>query len=101
MSNDNSDLGKVACNLRGAIVAGSYQTCLLKYTAGLAGIDDTGSIKVVMRYATDAGVPQFDDPRAANYVTATASNGARRGAPGALRGLLSVHMLILKGRKFL
>lgn len=75
--NDNPDLGKVSCNLRGSIVAGSYQSCVLTYKAGFAGIDDTGSIKVVMRYATDAGAPQFDDPRAANYVTASASNGAR------------------------
>ncbi|MHC4875901.1 MAG: DUF3604 domain-containing protein [Planctomycetota bacterium] len=59
------------------VVAGSWQTCVLTYTAGFAGIDDTGSLKIVMRYATDAGLPQFDDPQAANYTTATASNGAR------------------------
>lgn len=70
------DLGKVTCNLRGAIVAGSYQTCVLTYTAGFAGIDDTGSLKIVTRYATDAGRPQFDDPAAPHYVTAVASNGA-------------------------
>lgn len=46
------------------------------YTAGFAGIDDTGSLKIVMRYATDSGIPQFDDARAANYTTAVASNGA-------------------------
>lgn len=71
------DLGTVASSLRGSIVAGSYQTCVLTYAAGLAGVDDTGSIKVVMRYATDSGTPQFDDPAAANYMTAMASNGAR------------------------
>lgn len=73
----SSDLGKVTCSLRQRVEAGSYQTCKLTYTAGFAGIDDTGSIKVVMRYATDSGRPQFDDPTAANYVTAVASNGAR------------------------
>lgn len=71
-----SDLGKVSCSLKGNIVAGSYQTCVLTYTAGFAGIDDTGSLKVVMRYATDSGRPQFDDPAAPNYTTAVASNGA-------------------------
>jgi hypothetical protein len=77
MSDDkSSDLGKVTCGLRGPVVAGSYQTCVLTYAAGFAGIDDTGSLKIVMRYATDAGTPQFDDPRAANYTTAVASNGA-------------------------
>jgi hypothetical protein len=35
------------------------------------------SMNIRMRYATDAGEPQFDDPQAPNYVTATASNGAR------------------------
>ena len=72
-----NDLGKVSCTLRGPAVAGSYQTCRLTYTAGFAGIDDTGSLKIVMRYATDAGRPQFDDPTAPNYVTAVASNGAQ------------------------
>lgn len=72
-----SDLGRVTCSLKGSIAAGSWQTCTLKYTAGFAGIDDTGSLKIVMRYATDSGTPQFDDPAAPNYVTATASNGAR------------------------
>ena len=72
----SDDLGKVSCSLRGSIAAGSWQTCVLKYTAGFAGIDDTGSIKVVCRYATDSGTPQFDDPAAPNYVTAVASNGA-------------------------
>jgi hypothetical protein len=70
------DLGKIACSLRGSIAAGSWQTCVLKYTAGFSGIDDTGSIKIVCRYATDSGTPQFDDPFAPNFVSAVASNGA-------------------------
>ena len=73
----STDLGKVRCNLKGRVVAGSWQTCVLTYTAGFAGIDDTGSLKVVTRYATDAGTPQFDDPAAPHYTTAVASNGAR------------------------
>ena len=70
------DLGSIDCNLTGPIVAGSYQTCVLTYTAGFSGIDDTGSLKIVMRYATDAGAPQFDHPQAPNYTTAVASNDA-------------------------
>jgi len=62
--------------LRGSVAAGSWQTCVLKYTAGFAGIDDTGSLKIVMRYPTDAGTPQFVDRSAPNYTTAVASNGA-------------------------
>ena len=70
------ELGWVDCSLKDPMPAGSYQTCTLDYTAGTAGIDDTGSLKIVMRYATDAGVPQWNDPAAANFVTAQASNGA-------------------------
>ncbi len=60
----------------GEFEAGSYQSFKLTYTAGFFGIDDTGSIKIVHRFASDMGRPQFDHPAAANYVTAQASNGA-------------------------
>ena len=72
-----NDLGRVSCSLQGKLVAGSYHTCHLTYIAGFSGIDDTGSIKVVMRYATDCGTPQFDRPKAPNYTTAIASNGTK------------------------
>lgn len=71
------DLGSVNSTLTGKVVAGSFQTMSVRYTAGYSGVDDTGSLKFVMRYATDCGVPQFDDPQAANFTTAVASNGAR------------------------
>ncbi|MDA1014053.1 MAG: hypothetical protein O3A00_06320 [Planctomycetota bacterium] len=77
MSPRSLDLGSVTSNLRCAIVAGSDQTLVVEYTAGFSGVDDTGSLKFVMRYATDCGTPQFDDPTAANFTTAVASNGAR------------------------
>ena len=60
----------------GSFEAGSYQEFTLTYTAGYFGIDDTGSIKIVHRFASDMGRPQFDDPTAPNYTTAEASNGA-------------------------
>ncbi len=69
-------LGTATCNLRGDIIAGSYHSCAVTYTAGPAGIDDTGSIKISMRFPTDCGIPQFSDPSAPNYTTARASNGA-------------------------
>ena len=71
-----NDPGAISCSLSGSVTAGSWQSCVLVYTAGFAGIDDTGSIKIVCRYATDSGVPQFDSPTSPNYVTAVASNGA-------------------------
>jgi hypothetical protein len=56
--------------------AGAFASLTLVYTAGYFGIDDTGSLKIVQRFASDGGKPQFTDPAAPNYVTAEASNGA-------------------------
>jgi hypothetical protein len=56
--------------------AGSFHSFTLVYTAGYFGIDDTGSLKIVHRFASDMGKPQFNDPKGWNYVTAEASNGA-------------------------
>lgn len=60
----------------GSFEAGSFQSFALVYTAGYFGIDDTGSIKIVHRFASDMGRPQWSDPQAANYTTVEASNGA-------------------------
>jgi hypothetical protein len=60
----------------GAFEAGSYQSFELVYTAGTFGIDDTGSIKIGFRFATDFGPVQFDDAAAPGYTTVEASNGA-------------------------
>jgi len=58
-------------------VAGSYQELTLTYTAGHFGIDDTGMLKISWRTTSDMSKPQFDQPKAANYTTVEASNGAR------------------------
>ena len=69
-------MGSAIVEPTGKFEAGSYQSFKLTYTAGYYGIDDTGSIKVVHRFASDMGKPQFDNPAAPNYVTVEASNGA-------------------------
>ena len=69
-------MGSATIEPTGAFEAGSFQSFTLTYTAGYFGIDDTGSIKIVHRFASDMGRPQFDDPTAPNYVTAEASNKA-------------------------
>jgi hypothetical protein len=69
-------MGSARVEPSGSFEAGSHQEFTLTYTAGYFGIDDTGSLKIVHRFASDMGRPQFDDPRAANYVTAKATNGA-------------------------
>jgi hypothetical protein len=55
--------------------ARSFHSFKLTYTTGRYGLDDTGSIKIVLRFTADGGDLQVDDPSAANYVSAIASNG--------------------------
>ena len=76
-------MGTATISPQGAFEAGSFQSFTLVYTAGYFGIDDTGSIKIVHRFASDMGRPQWSDPRAANYTTVEAIE--RRGARSAIR----------------
>jgi len=69
-------MGTAVVEPSGPVEAGSYQSFTVTYTAGYFGIDDTGSIKIVHRFASDMGRPQFDDPAASNFVSVEASNGA-------------------------
>lgn len=69
-------MGSATVSPTGRFEAGSFQEFTVTYTAGYFGIDDTGSIKVVHRFASDMGRPQFDDPTAPNYTTVEATNGA-------------------------
>lgn len=69
-------LGTAEISPKGRFDAGSFATFELIYTAGPYGIDDSGSIRVCFRFASDQSSPQFDDPTGANYCTVKASNGA-------------------------
>lgn len=69
-------MGSATLEPSGPVEAGSYQSLTLVYTAGRFGVDDTGSIKIGFRFATDFGPVQFDDPKAPGYTTVEASNGA-------------------------
>lgn len=69
-------MGSATLEPAGEFEAGSYQSFTLTYTAGRFGVDDTGSIKIGFRFATDFGPVQFTDPKAPGYTTAEASNGA-------------------------
>ena len=71
-----SALGHATITPSGRFEAGTYASFTLLYTAGTFGIDDSGSLRVCFRFASDQGNPQFDDPAAANYCTVEASNGA-------------------------
>jgi len=69
--------GSATIEPSGAIEAGSWATFTLTYTAGFYGIDDSGSIKIVSRFASDQTTPQFNDPKAPGYTTVSASNNAK------------------------
>ena len=69
-------LGTATVTPDGEFEAGSYASFTLTYTAGFYGIDDSGSLRVCFRFASDQSSPQFDDPKAANFTTVEASNGA-------------------------
>ncbi|WP_300034577.1 DUF3604 domain-containing protein [uncultured Roseobacter sp.] len=69
-------LGTAVLDKTGAFEAGSYQSFTLTYTAGRFGIDDSGSLRVAFRFATDQTNPQFDNPSAAGFTEVVASNNA-------------------------
>ena len=69
-------MGRATLEPSGRFEAGSWQTFKLVYTAGRFGVDDTGSIKIGFRFATDFGPVQFIDPIAPGYTTVEASNNA-------------------------
>jgi len=73
---DTSHLGTAVLDKSGEFDAGTYHSFTLTYTAGRFGVDDSGSIRVVWRFATDQTNPQFDDPTAAGYTEVVASNNA-------------------------
>ena len=70
-------MGAIKLAPGGPFIAGSLAELTLVYTAGTFGIDDTGMLKVSWRTTSDMSKPQFDKPRAANFTTVEASNGAK------------------------
>lgn len=72
-----ADLGHIRLEPAGPFTVRDTVCLTVTFTAGRFGIDDTGAIKLAYRLVSDMGALQTDDPAAANYVTAEASNGAR------------------------
>ncbi len=79
-------LGRVDIDCPAEVVAGSMATVRVKYTAGKFGIDDQGSVRFLLRFASDAGRPQFERPGAPNYCSVVASNGTTLAAEYHPRG---------------
>lgn len=72
---ETADYGNAILSPTGSFEVRSFQTFTLTYTVGQYGLDDTGAIKIVHRWADDGGRIQYNDPEAINYGSATASNG--------------------------
>ena len=70
------ELGRVSLEGPAQVVAGSMATFRITYTAGRFGIDDQGGIRFLLRFASDAGRPQFDRPNAPNFCSVSSSNGS-------------------------
>jgi hypothetical protein len=70
------DLGNVILTPSGSFEAGSFVSFKFVYTAGKFGIDDSGSLRICFRFASDQSRPQFEDSTRPNYTTVTASNNA-------------------------
>jgi hypothetical protein len=73
---DPKEIGTVNISPQGAFEAGSFQTFKLVYSAGKYGVDDSGSMRICFRFASDQSKPQFEDPSGVNFTTIVASNGA-------------------------
>jgi hypothetical protein len=76
MSIEEIDLGRCLISPRRAVVAGSWASIRLVYTAGHP-IDETGFLKIVFRYAGDFGEPQFAAPAEANFCTVSTDGDCR------------------------
>lgn len=72
----SEELGYATLTPTGEFEAGSFQSFTLIYTAGKYGIDDSGSLRVCFRFASDQSRPQFEAPERVGYTTITASNNA-------------------------
>jgi hypothetical protein len=69
--------GSVDLEPKRVIVAGSRDSWTLTYVVGIYGIDDGGSIIVVRKNLCDREPPQFDNPLASGYVSASTSGNAK------------------------
>ena len=54
----------------------SHQTWTLVYTAGKAGIQPGGGIRIAMRHVVRWSTPQMEDPKAVGYLAVATSNEA-------------------------
>ncbi|MDA1000834.1 MAG: DUF3604 domain-containing protein [bacterium] len=68
------DVGSARVEPDTPIVAGSFFTRKLIFTAGKYGTDEGARILICKRLSSDMEIPQFTDPAASGYVTASCAN---------------------------
>ncbi len=66
-SGDPGNIGSARIEGPSEVVAGEYATYRITFRAGFHGVDDSGEIRLSWRWASDSGLPQFDDLGAPNY----------------------------------
>jgi hypothetical protein len=69
-------MGEARIDVTDPVTCGDWASVELVYRAGFFGIDDSGSIKISFRSATDQTRFQLTDATAPGYVTVATSNGA-------------------------
>lgn len=87
--------GEVRLEPRGDVVAGSYGTWTLTYTAGEKGVATEGRIRIYTDSDSDRATPQMDDSAGADYLTIEAPRANRIGV--LVQSVLSV-ILTVNGR---
>ena len=87
--------GEVRLEPRDDVVAGSYGTWTLTYTAGKKGIATGGRIRIYTDSDSDRATPQMDDPAGADYLTIEAPQAVQIGV--LVQSVLSV-VLVVNGR---
>lgn len=70
------DTGSAVLSPDRPLVAGSYSSLALTYTAGHP-IDDSGYLKIVFRGVNDFGAPQFTQPGEPNYCSLSTTGDCR------------------------
>src|SRR4030043_1880453 len=68
-----NEIGEAIISIK-KVKAGKKISCRLTYRAGIYGIDNSGSIKILFRMVSDFGEFQTDNPTEDNYIKISSNN---------------------------
>ena len=95
MADEKKGYGSAALHPATDVVAASYGTWTLTYTAGEKGVGTGGTIRIYTDSDSDRATPQIDDPTGADYLTLDAPKEARVGV--VVQSVMSL-LLTVNGR---